>query len=95
MDDVERFSQVTNTQTSELFSLSNKVVLVTGGAGLLGQVFSQAFADSGAQVAVVDIDQPAAKSLADAVSKKSKSFWLWLRYHFARICCTDGFSSRQ
>ncbi len=71
MDDVERFSQVTNTQTSELFSLSNKVVLVTGGAGLLGQVFSQAFADSGAQVAVVDIDQPAAKSVADAVSKKS------------------------
>ena len=71
MDDVERFSQVTNTQTSELFSLSNKVVLVTGGAGLLGRVFAQAFADSGAQVAVVDIDQPAAKSVADAVSKKS------------------------
>ncbi|CAB4676268.1 unannotated protein [freshwater metagenome] len=62
---------MTNTQTSELFSLSNKVVLVTGGAGLLGQVFSQAFADSRAQVAVVDIDQPAAKSVADAVSKKS------------------------
>ena len=71
MDDDERFSKVTNTKTSDLFSLSGKVVLVTGGAGLLGQVFCQAFADSEAQVAVVDIDQPAAKSLADAVSKKS------------------------
>ncbi len=60
-----------NTQTSELFSLSDKVLLVTGGAGLLGQVFCQAFAESGAQVAIVDIDQPAAKSVADAVSKKS------------------------
>ena len=71
MDDDERFSKVTNTKTSDLFSLSGKVVLVTGGAGLLGQVFCQAFADSEAQVAVVDIDQPAAKSLADDVSKKS------------------------
>ncbi|GBL19965.1 hypothetical protein EMGBS4_00250 [Acidimicrobiaceae bacterium] len=57
MDDVERFNKVTNTQTSDLFSLNGKVVLVTGGAGLLGQVFCQAFADSGAQVAVVDIDK--------------------------------------
>ena len=71
MDDVERFSQVTNTQTSDLFNLSGKVVLVTGGAGLLGQVFCQAFADSGAQVAVVDIDQTAAKSVSSAISKKS------------------------
>jgi NAD(P)-dependent dehydrogenase (short-subunit alcohol dehydrogenase family) len=71
MDDDERFSKVTNTKTSDVFSLSGKVVLVTGGAGLLGQVFCQAFADSEAQVAVVDIDQPAAKSLADDVSKKS------------------------
>ena len=62
---------MTNTQTSELFSLSDKVILVTGGAGLLGQVFCQAFADSGADVAVVDIDDQAAKSVADAVSKKS------------------------
>ncbi|MCX6536087.1 MAG: SDR family NAD(P)-dependent oxidoreductase, partial [Actinobacteria bacterium] len=62
---------MTNTKTSDLFSLSGKVVLVTGGAGLLGQVFCQAFADSGAQVAVVDIDQPAAKSVAGVVTKKS------------------------
>lgn len=71
MDNVERFNKVTNTQTSDLFSLNGKVVLVTGGAGLLGQVFCQAFADSGAQVAVVDIDKTGAQSTADAVSKKS------------------------
>ncbi len=46
---------MTTTQTSDLFSLSGKVVLVTGGAGLLGQVFCQAFADCQAQVAIVDI----------------------------------------
>ena len=71
MDDVERFSKVTTTQTSDLFSLSGKVVLVTGGAGLLGQVFCQAFADCQAQVAIVDIDQTAAESVSSAISKKS------------------------
>ena len=71
MDDVERRHIMTTKEATDLFSLSGKVVLVTGGAGLLGQVFCQAFADSGADVAVVDIDDQAAKSVADAVSKKS------------------------
>lgn len=71
MDDDERFGQVTSNQTSDLFSVKGKIVVVTGGAGLLGQVFCQAFADSGAQVAVVDIDQTAAKSVAAEIAKKS------------------------
>ena len=71
MDDVERRHIMTTKEATNLFSLSGKVVLVTGGAGLLGQVFCQAFADSGADVAVVDIDDQVAKSVADAVSKKS------------------------
>ncbi len=71
MDDVERRHIMTTKEATDLFSLSGKVVLVTGGAGLLGQVFCQAFAVSGADVAVVDIDDQAAKSVADAVSKKS------------------------
>jgi NAD(P)-dependent dehydrogenase (short-subunit alcohol dehydrogenase family) len=62
---------MTTNKSADLFSLSGKVVLVTGGAGLLGQVFCQALADSGADVAVVDIDDQAAESVADAVSKKS------------------------
>jgi NAD(P)-dependent dehydrogenase (short-subunit alcohol dehydrogenase family) len=71
MDDVEKRHTMTTNKSADLFSLSGKVVLVTGGAGLLGQVFCQALADSGADVAVVDIDDQAAESVADAVSKKS------------------------
>ena len=62
---------MTSKEATDLFSLSGKVVLVTGGAGLLGQVFCQAFADSGADVAVVDIDDQAAKSVATNIAKQS------------------------
>ncbi len=62
---------MTTKESADLFSLSGKVVLVTGGAGLLGQVFCQAFADSGADVAVVDIDDQAAKSVATNIATKS------------------------
>ena len=71
MDDVERRHTMTTKESADLFSLSGKVVLVTGGAGLLGQVFCQAFADSGADVAVVDIDDQAAKSVATNIATKS------------------------
>ena len=71
MDDVERRKIMTTKESADLFSLSGKVVLVTGGAGLLGQVFCQAFADSGADVAVVDIDDQAAKSVATNIATKS------------------------
>jgi len=62
---------MTTKEATDLFSLSGKVVLVTGGAGLLGQVFCQAFADSGADLAVVDIDDQAAKSVATNIAKQS------------------------
>ena len=71
MDDVERRHIMTTKESADLFSLSGKVVLVTGGAGLLGQVFCQAFADSGADVAVIDIDDQATKSLAANIATKS------------------------
>jgi len=71
MDDVERHHIMTTKESADLFSLSGKVVLVTGGAGLLGQVFCQAFADSGADVAVVDIDDQVAKSVAANIATKS------------------------
>lgn len=41
--------------TLDIFSLHNKVAVVTGGWGQLGQQFCIACADSGARVAVVDI----------------------------------------
>jgi len=69
MDDDER-SQIVNTKKSgELFSLANKVVVVTGGAGLLGQVFCQALVDVGANVAIVDLDLASAETVAKRINK--------------------------
>ena len=69
MDDDER-SQIVNTKkSSELFSLANKVVIVTGGAGLLGQVFCQALVDVGAHVAIVDLDLASAETAAKKINK--------------------------
>ena len=69
MDDDER-SQIVNTKkSSELFSLANKVVVVTGGAGLLGQVFCQSLVDVGAHVAIVDLDLASAETVAQRINK--------------------------
>jgi NAD(P)-dependent dehydrogenase (short-subunit alcohol dehydrogenase family) len=69
MDDDERSQIVSTKKSSELFSLSNKVVVVTGGAGLLGQVFCQALVDVGANVAIVDLDLASAETIAMKISK--------------------------
>lgn len=50
----------------ELFDLSGKVAIVTGGARGLGKTFSLALADAGAHVAIADILMP----LAEAVAKE-------------------------
>ena len=69
MDDDERSQIVGTKKSSELFSLANKVVVVTGGAGLLGQVFCQALVDVGAHVAIVDLDLASAETAAKKVNK--------------------------
>ena len=40
-----------------MFDLAGKVAVVTGGAGLLGQVFCQALVTAGANIAIIDIDK--------------------------------------
>ena len=69
MDDDERSQIVGTKKSSELFSLANKVVVVTGGAGLLGQVFCQALVDVGAHVAIVDLDLVSAETAAKKITK--------------------------
>jgi len=56
-----------NLHVRELFDLSGKVALVTGGAGWLGTAISEALAQAGAEVAIVDYN-------ADAVDKAVGSF---------------------
>ncbi len=53
----------------EKFDLKDRVAIVTGGAGLLGAEFCKTLAESGAAIAVVDLNVDAAKKVADALTK--------------------------
>jgi NAD(P)-dependent dehydrogenase (short-subunit alcohol dehydrogenase family) len=54
----------------EQFSLKGKNVLITGGAGILGSQFVHGLAESGANVAILDINEEASKLLSKEVSEK-------------------------
>ena len=51
-----------------LFDLSDRVAVVTGGAGLLGAQFCRSLAQAGAQVVIADQYAKAASELADALA---------------------------
>lgn len=57
-------------KNDDLFDLTGKVAIVTGGAGLLGQVFCQALVTAGADVAIIDIDKNKADETARKISKE-------------------------
>jgi len=55
----------------EMFDLTGRSALVTGGAGLLGKQFCQTLAAAGASVSVVDIDAEAAESVAQVINQSN------------------------
>jgi 3-oxoacyl-[acyl-carrier protein] reductase len=54
--------------TNNRFDLTGRTVIVTGGGKGIGKVYAQEFARAGANVVTADIDEPAAKVVADALS---------------------------
>lgn len=55
----------------ELFSLKNKVAIVTGALGLIGKNHCSALADAGANIVVCDLDEEQCKKFASALPTKS------------------------
>src|SRR5215203_1764122 len=54
----------------DLFSLSGRVIVITGGAKGIGEVYSRELAGRGARVAIADIDPDATQALARELSER-------------------------
>ena len=57
----------------DLFGLKEKVICVTGGAGVLGAELVKGFANLGAKVAILDKDMSAASLLCDTLREEENS----------------------
>lgn len=55
---------------TDLFDLTGKVAVITGGAGGIGVVYAEALCQAGASVVVADLDADAAQRTADALTDK-------------------------
>ena len=56
-----------------MFSLQDKTIIITGGAGLLGSTFSKVCAEYGASVVIVDVDEEKANELAEQIKKETRN----------------------
>jgi len=54
--------------------LDGKVAVITGATGGIGRAASRLFADEGARVALVDLDEPALRELAESIGEDRASY---------------------
>lgn len=60
-----------NETLRTLFSLKGKVIIITGGAGLLGQQHAEVLSNAGANIVIADINQKMCDSVAERISIES------------------------
>ena len=56
-----------------LFDLTGQVILLTGGGGFLGSEFAKGYAASGADLAILDIDEDSCESVARKIANETFS----------------------
>ncbi len=62
------------------WGLKDKTVMVTGAAGAIGRAVCEGFAEAGAKVAVVDLDQAGCDAVAHDLGRGHRGFGADLRY---------------
>ncbi len=65
-------------------SLEDRVVLISGGASGIGEAFVRAFADNGARVAFLDLQEEAGQALAKALAGSARHAPLFIRCDVTR-----------
>jgi 2-deoxy-D-gluconate 3-dehydrogenase len=73
LPDLLAMSTVSLRSALELFDLTGRAAIVTGGAGLLGAQFCRTLAQAGAQVVIADMDFLGAEELAHALTGENLS----------------------
>lgn len=55
---------------ANLFCIKDKVILITGGAGILGRTIAEYLAEQGSKIVILDRDEKAGTALVDDIKKK-------------------------
>ncbi|TSC71915.1 MAG: putative oxidoreductase, partial [Parcubacteria group bacterium Gr01-1014_38] len=63
----------TQQHPTRLFDLTDRVAIITGGAGFLGKEFGRVLAAAGSHVVIADVNQKAAETVAKELSTASKT----------------------
>lgn len=63
--------QETNMTSIDRFKLLDKVIVITGGTGILGTLYCKRLADAGAQVVVADLDEEKCQALAIEITQQT------------------------